>query len=147
MESQESTPNASVKTTAIELSTETISEQDLQLLIAKQIDIWNSPDQENRLSKMKKIYLDEVAFFDHEGTVDGLSELNERISKLQEKFAGFKFSLDKTDASYNAVRYYWNFGPESNPVLIGGMDLIILKTGRIRSLNVYLDRLPPKPVR
>jgi hypothetical protein len=147
MENQEFAVNASIKTIAVELSTELIVEQDLQLLIARQIEIWNSPDQKIRASKMEAIYLNEVSFFDHEGTVEGLSALNERITQLQQKFAGFKFSLDKTDANYNVVRYYWNFGPESNPTLIGGMDLIIIKAGRIRSLNVFLDRLPPKPVK
>jgi hypothetical protein len=142
MENQKTALNTSIKTTSIDLTTETISAQDLQLLISKQIQIWNSPDQNGRSSKMLAIYLENVSFFDHEGTVEGLENLNKRITKLQQQFAGFKFSLDKIDASYNIVRYYWNFGPESNPALIAGMDLIILREGKIRSLNVFLDRIP-----
>jgi hypothetical protein len=142
METNQTTNGLTAGKATVELNMENIAEQDLQEFIARQIRIWNNPAQAARLTAMDEVYLDNVIFFDHEGTVTGKTGLNERITKLQQKFEGFKFSLHKVDNSYNVVRYYWNFGPEANPELISGMDLIILEQGKILSLNVFVDHLP-----
>jgi catechol 2,3-dioxygenase-like lactoylglutathione lyase family enzyme len=130
---------------AVQLTTETVNKADLQSLAGKQIQLWNDTNEESRLLKLKEIYQEHVAFYDHESAVSGLENLNERITKLQNKNLKFKFSLIKIDNTNNMVRYYWNYGPASNPKLISGMDLIILKNGKIRSLTVFLDRFPSTP--
>jgi len=126
----------------VELTATAVPEADLQTLVNKQIQVWNDTDSKGRLAKMTEIYQDNVSFFDHDGSVNGLEALNERITRLQQKFTGYKFSLIKIDNSNNVVRYFWNFGPKSNPKLIAGMDLIILEKGKMRSLHVFLDHLP-----
>ena len=142
MAKQKPAEELSVRSAIVELTTANITEADIQTLIAKQIHIWNNTDADDRLVDMGEIYTDNVVFFDHEGSVSGKTALNERITQLQYKFEGLKFSLDKIDSSYNVVRYYWNYGLSSNPQLISGMDLIILEQGKIRSLNVFVDHLP-----
>jgi hypothetical protein len=142
MAKNELTADLLAGSTIVKLTTANITAEDLQSFISKQIHIWNNTDPNDRLIKMNEIYTEDVAFYDHKGTVFGKVELNERISQLQQKFEGSKFSLDKIDNCYNVVTYYWNYGPESNPALISGMDLIILEQGKIRSLNVFVDHLP-----
>lgn len=142
MEKHEPAVDHSSGSTFVPLTIANITDAELQTFIAKQIHIWNNTDADDRLVHMSDIYTDNVVFFDHEGTVTGKAELNERITQLQHKFEGLKFSLHKIDNSYNVVRYYWNYGPATNPELISGMDLIILEQGKIRSLNVFVDHLP-----
>lgn len=126
----------------VELTVNTIPDSWLQTFVSKQVNVWNNTDTKDRLIKMDELYQRNVSFYDHDGTVNGLEKLNERITTLQKKFSGFKFSLIKIDASNNVLRYFWNFGPEANPTLISGMDLIILEKNKIRSLHVFLDHLP-----
>jgi catechol 2,3-dioxygenase-like lactoylglutathione lyase family enzyme len=130
---------------AVQLTAKTISRVDLETFGVKQVKVWNDTNEQSRLVKLKEIYQEHVAFYDHESVVNGLENLNARITKLQQKNVGFKFSLIKIDNTDNMVRYFWNYGPASNPKLIAGMDLIILENGKIRSLTVFLDRLPPTP--
>ncbi|BAV06919.1 Catechol 2,3-dioxygenase [Filimonas lacunae] len=129
--------------TAAQLTTETYNKAFLQSFAVKQVAVWNETDSVARLPKLKEIYQNDIAFFDEEGSTNGIASLNARISKLQQQNARFKFSLIKIDNSNNMVRYYWNYGPASKPNLISGMDLIILEGGKIRTLNVFLDKLPP----
>lgn len=128
---------------ATQLTTEQYNKAFLQRFATKQIAVWNETDSLARLPKLKEIYRNDVAFFDHDGSTIGLANLNERITRLQQQNAHFTFSLVKIDNSNNMVRYYWNFGPANQPDLISGMDLIILEGGKIRTLNVFLDKLPP----
>ena len=130
------------ETTTIFLELTNVTKENLQTLAAKQVQIWNDTNEETRLVLMKEIYQDNVSFFDHESVVNGVVDLNGRINSLQHNNVNFKFSLIKIDNNNNVVRYYWNYGPASNPELIAGMDLIILKNGKIRSLHVFLDRRP-----
>jgi len=130
---------------AVEFTTETLSASALQNLVGKQIEIWNDLNTKDRVSKMPSIYQNNVAFYDHDGSVQGINALNERITILQKKFSGFKFSLIKIDNTNNVVRYYWNFGPKGNPKLISGMDLMVIEAGKIRSLHVFLDKVPAQP--
>jgi len=132
----------SAASSLVELTSTTVPKANLLTLVNKQIHVWNNVDSKGRLAGMNEIYQRDVLFFDHEGIADGIKDLNDRITALQHKFSGFKFSLAKIDNSYNVVRYYWNFGPASDPKLIQGMDLIILEKGKIRSLHVFLDKVP-----
>jgi len=127
----------------IELLTAKYSKAELKKIAELQIEIWNNRDEKSRLTELSRLYTDNIVFFDEEAVVRGYADLNTRITQLQQQNPGFKFSLIRIDNSENVVRYYWNYGPESNPKLIAGMDLMIMKNGKARSLNVFLDKLPP----
>jgi catechol 2,3-dioxygenase-like lactoylglutathione lyase family enzyme len=131
-------------TSVVQLTNDTVSAADLKSLAIRQVQVWNDTNENSRLLKVKAIYQDHVVFYDHETVLSGLANLNKRITILQHKNVNFKFSLVKIDNTNNMIRYYWNYGPPSNPKLIAGMDLIILENGKIRSLSVFLDRLPNK---
>lgn len=102
----------------------------------------NETDAEARLAKMNALYQPNVAFFDPTRATTGIPDLNKRISLLQSEHPDFKFSLAKIDSSRNIVRYYWQYGPASNPRMISGMDLIVVDNGKIRSLNIFVDHAP-----
>jgi catechol 2,3-dioxygenase-like lactoylglutathione lyase family enzyme len=126
----------------VELNTVSLSKEYLKKMVDLQIRIWDNTDAKARFSQLSELYADNILFFDHEAVVNGLTDLNSRISQLQEQNKGFKFSFIKIDNSNNVVRYYWNYGPKSNPKLISGMDLMIVENGKVRSLHVFLDKLP-----
>lgn len=127
---------------AAQVTTEQYSKAFLQAFAAKQVAIWNETDSVARLPKLKEIYQNNVTFFDHEMDVQGIARLNQRITALQQQNKNFVFSLVKIDNSNNMVRYYWNYGPAKQPDLISGLDLMILEAGKIRTLNVFIDKLP-----
>lgn len=127
---------------AVQVTTEPYSKTFLQAFAAKQVAIWNETDSVARLPKLREIYQNNVSFFDPEMPVQGINNLNQRITALQRQNKNFKFSLVKIDNSNNMVRYYWNYGPAQQPNLISGLDLIILENGKIRTLNVFIDKLP-----
>lgn len=126
----------------IELTTASYSKAELQKFAELQILIWDNTDEKSRLKQLGELYTDNIVFFDEAAVIKGFTALNERITKLQQQNPGFKFSLIRIDNSENVVRYYWNYGPKSNPKLIAGMDLMVMENGKARSLNVFLDRLP-----
>ncbi|QEM11724.1 VOC family protein [Mucilaginibacter rubeus] len=126
----------------VELNTVSLSKEYLKKMVDLQIRIWDNTDAKARFSQLSELYADNILFFDHEAVVNGLTDLNNRITQLQEQNKGFKFSFIKIDNSNNVVRYYWNYGPKSNPKLISGMDLMIVENGKVRSLHVFLDKLP-----
>lgn len=126
---------------AVQLTTAAPAPADLQALAANQFRVWNEPDAQARLARMKDVYRDDVAFLDHDRAIHGLADLNARITALQREHAGYKFTPGRVDSSGNVVRLYWHYGPASDPRRIAGMDLIVLEQGRIRSLNTFID--PP----
>lgn len=126
----------------VELNTISPSKADLKRMVELQILIWDNTDPKTRFAQLTELYADDILFFDEAAVIKGLVDLNERITKLQEQNKGFKFSFIKIDNSNNVVRYYWNYGPKSNPKLIQGMDLMIVENGKVRSLHVFLDKLP-----
>jgi catechol 2,3-dioxygenase-like lactoylglutathione lyase family enzyme len=127
---------------AVAINAESLSAADLESLKIKQMAVFNNTDPADRLIKMKAIYQNHVYFSDHDGIVNGLEPLNDRITQLLETNKNFKFTPIKIDNVGNRVRIFWNYGPAANPKLIEGMDLIILEDGKIRSLDTFLDRFP-----
>ncbi|QTE41963.1 MULTISPECIES: VOC family protein [Mucilaginibacter] len=126
----------------IELSPATYSKTALKRIADLQIQIWDNTDKQSRSAQLKELYTDDIVLFDEAAEIKGLKDLNTRITQLQHQNPGFKFSMIRIDNSANVVRYYWNYGPKSNPKLISGMDLMIMENGKARSLNVFLDKLP-----
>jgi catechol 2,3-dioxygenase-like lactoylglutathione lyase family enzyme len=123
----------------VELATTGPGAAELQALANRQADVWNEPDPRARLAKLQALYHANIAFFDHEGAVNGVDALNARITKLQHTHPGFRFTTARIDNSNNVVRYEWRYGPAAKPGMITGMDLIVLENGRIRSLNTFVD--------
>lgn len=128
----------------IELTTDTPSQEELRLIVSRQIQILNTEQPGARLALMSGIYHKNVVFFDHDGVYRNADGINGKIEELHEKFKGFLFSLVKFDNSYNTVRLYWSYGPKEDPKMITGMDMIVLENNMIRSFNVYLDHVPAK---
>jgi catechol 2,3-dioxygenase-like lactoylglutathione lyase family enzyme len=126
----------------VELTTAAFTPARLQAVAAQQLAIWNDTDTQARLAKMKALYRDNLAFFDHESTVNGLAQLNERVTKLQREHQGFRFTLQKVDNSNSVVRVAWNYGPAAAPRLIGGTDMLIMAGDKVRALSVFMDRVP-----
>lgn len=103
--------------------------------------VWNERDPSLRLNAIEKIY-STTATLNHVGDqVTGLDAINKSVSATQEILpSNFVFTKLKPVIINNSIgRLIWGAGPEGQPPVATGMDIIHFENGKIRSLYVFLD--------
>jgi SnoaL-like domain len=115
--------------------TETIRD----LMLANLFDVFNERDPERRTAAIARTYTDDVVFSDHDGTATGREALKDKAQKLLDKTPGFVFTAagpiyETHDLGYLA----WHFGPKGQPPVVSGMDIAIVREGRIATLYTLL---------
>ena len=116
-------------------TTETIRD----LMHANLFDVFNERDPERRIAAIARTYTDDIVFSDPDGTATGHEALNNKAQKLLDKSPGFVFTAggpvyENRDLGYLA----WHFGPTGQPPVVSGMDIAIVREGRIATLYTLL---------
>ena len=110
-----------------------------ELMLANLFDVFNERDRERRTTVITRTYTDTVVFSDLNGITTGREALNERAQKLLEKAPDFVFTAagpvyETHDLGYLA----WHKGPKEQPPVLSGMDIAIIREGRIAALYTLL---------
>jgi hypothetical protein len=106
---------------------------------ANLFDVFNERDPERRIAAIAKTYTDDVVFSDPDEIVTGREALNNKAQKLLDKAPGFVFTAagpiyENHDLGYLA----WHFGPVGQPPVVSGMDIAMVKEGRIATIYTLL---------
>ncbi|MER8555329.1 nuclear transport factor 2 family protein [Mesorhizobium sp. M0976] len=116
---------------------------DLNTIAENYIAAWNESDAARRKALLKAIFTEDVGYRDPIMQGDGHDGIAALIDGVQQRFAGFRFSLKgKPDGFADTIRFSWNLGPEGVESVIEGTDIGIIENGRLKSVTGFLDKVP-----
>ncbi|MBZ9680957.1 nuclear transport factor 2 family protein [Mesorhizobium sp. CO1-1-2] len=116
---------------------------DLNTIALNYITAWNESDADRRAGLLKAVFTEDVSYRDPLMQGDGHEGVAALIGGVQQRFAGFRFSLKGTpDGFADKIRFSWNLGPEGTASVIEGTDIGIIENGRLKSVTGFLDKVP-----
>ena len=109
------------------------------LMLANLFAVFNERDRERRTTAIARTYTDTVVFSDPDGIATGHEALNEKAQKLLEKAPDFVHTAagpvyETHDLGYLA----WHSGPKEQPPVVSGIDIALIREGRIAALYTLL---------
>ncbi|MET0635309.1 MAG: VOC family protein [Chitinophagaceae bacterium] len=115
------------------------NDQMLQLVSLHQ-QAWAERDKVKRDRLIDVAYSDDITVIDPHRTIAGKAALSDFIAEIlaKEPDAGFT-EAKKPEVQPGAGRWYWQFGPDSQPDKITGQDVFAFRDGKINILYVFLD--------
>ncbi|MER8825069.1 nuclear transport factor 2 family protein [Mesorhizobium sp. M0938] len=116
---------------------------DLNTIAQNYITAWNESDAARRTALLKAAFTEDVSYRDPIMQGDGHAGVAALIDGVQQRFAGFRFSLrGKPDGFGDTIRFSWNLGPEGTDSVIEGTDIGVIENGRLKSVTGFLDKVP-----
>ena len=116
---------------------------DLNKIAEGYIAAWNESDAARRAALLEAIFSEDVSYRDPLMQGDGRAGVDALIDGVQQRFAGFRFSLKGApDGFADTIRFAWNLGPEGTESVIEGTDIGIIENGRLKSVTGFLDKVP-----
>ena len=116
---------------------------DLSPFIARILAIWTDTDPLHRRAAIEAAYDADCLFTDPDGTYTGRAGIEQFSDSLQRRFPGFTFTAVSIDGHHDVARTYWNFGPAQAPDTVRGVDITLIRDGRIHALYAFVDHRPP----
>ncbi len=104
---------------------------------------WNETEPRARRARVAEAWTAAGHYLDplmegrgHDG-IDGM------IAGVQARFPGLRFRLSgEPDGFGDLLRFSWELGPEGSEALVRGTDFAVVEEGRLKSVNVFLDKVP-----
>jgi hypothetical protein len=116
---------------------------DLNTIAENYITAWNENDAARRQALLKATFTEDVSYHDPIMQGDGHAGITALIDGVQQRFAGFRFSLKGTpDGFADKIRFSWNLGPAGADSVIEGTDIGVIENGRLKSVTGFLDKVP-----
>jgi SnoaL-like domain len=110
-----------------------------ELLLANLFAVFNERDPERRLEAIARNYTEDVIWTDPDGTTQGREALNERAEKLLDRTPGFVFSAaGPVHVSRDLGLLAFNLGVPQRPPAVSGIDVALMRDGRIAVLHTLL---------
>jgi hypothetical protein len=109
------------------------------LMQATLTEVFGERDAAKRRAAIERTYLPDVEFSDADGRVVGHAALDRKAQGILDGAPDFVFTHDgparvNHDLGYQA----WGFGPEGAPPVVRGMDIALVRDGRIARLYTLL---------
>ncbi|HVY18893.1 MAG TPA: nuclear transport factor 2 family protein [Bauldia sp.] len=104
-------------------------------------DIFAERDDARRRAAIAELTTDDVIFVDpNGGRHDGREPLNASVAALYARMPTFVFSeLPPLQVIEGAGRVHWGFGPPGARPVLTGLDVILVRDGRIAALYTFID--------
>ncbi|TPN89936.1 nuclear transport factor 2 family protein [Mesorhizobium sp. CU2] len=116
---------------------------DLNTIARNYITAWNESDATRRKALLEAAFTSDVSYRDPVMQGDGHDGIAALIDGVQQRFAGFRFSLKgQPDGFGDRIRFSWNLGPEGVESVIEGTDIGVIENGRLKSITGFLDKVP-----
>ena len=110
------------------------------LMVRNLHEVFGERDPARRKTAIEAIFDRDCLFSDPGGRHVGQRELEAAIVALQAQFPDYAFSqIGGVDALQDSGRLAWAFGPTQEPRRITGLDVVVVKAGRISALYTFLD--------
>jgi SnoaL-like domain len=118
----------------------------IETLIKRNLhEVFGERDAKKRREAIVQLWTEDGVFIDHSGKVSGHDELDRAVAVLHERMPGYVFNeLGPVDLLSDSGRLAWSYGrPGQKPVK--GVDVVLVRDGRITLLLTFLDEVPAKP--
>ena len=116
------------------------------LMVRNLCGVFGERDPARRAAAIEAVYDRDCLFSDPGGRHVGHGALEEAIVALQARFPDHVFSqIGGVDALEDSGRLAWAFGPPHDPRAITGLDVVVVKDGRISALYTFVDQATGAP--
>jgi SnoaL-like domain len=110
------------------------------LLARNLLEVFGEPDEGKRRSAIAALWAEDGVFTDPHGRYVGFAALDDAVSQLHAKYPGFVFTpIGAPQAFYDVGRQAWGHGPVGEPPKIVGLDVALVRDGRIVALYAFID--------
>ena len=117
----------------------------IETLIKRNLhEVFGERDAQKRRKAIAQLWTEDCVFIDHNGKTSGRDALDRAVATLHEHLPGYVFSeLHPVDLLHESGRLAWSYGrPGEEP--IKGVDVILVRDGRISLMLTFLDEVPAK---
>jgi hypothetical protein len=110
-----------------------------ELMLANLFEVFNEHDPKRRLDVIARNYTEDVIWSDPDGTFQGQEAMNEQAQKLLERMPDFVFSAaGPVHVSRDLGLLDFNLGVAKQPPSVSGVDVALVRDGRIAVLHTLL---------
>src|SRR4026207_1348159 len=110
-----------------------------ELLLANLFAVFGERDRERRLQVIARNYTDDVIWTDPDGTTQGHEAMNDQAQKLLQRMPDFVFSAaGPVHVSRDLGLLAFNLGVPEQPPAVSGIDVALVRGGRIARLYTLL---------
>jgi SnoaL-like domain len=117
----------------------------IETLIKRNLhEVFGEHDAGKRRAAIAQLWTEDCVFIDHNGKTSGHDELDRAVAALHKSLPGYVFNeLRPVDLLHESGRLAWSYGrPGQEP--IKGVDVVLVRGGRIFLMLTFLDEVPPK---
>ena len=117
----------------------------IETLIKRNLhEVFGEPDGNKRREAIAQLWTEDCVFIDHGGKSHGRDELDRTVAALQQRFPSNVFrELRPVDLLPESGRLAWSYGPPGQEP-IKGVDVVLVREGRISVMLTFLDEVPAK---
>lgn len=115
---------------------------ELNDLIDRYIAGWNETDPNRRRELIAHTWAEAASYCDPALEAQGHDGIGAMIGKVQERFAGLRFSRSGDPESHHEhVRFRWTLAPEQGEPVVEGTDVALIAGGRLQTVIGFFDRV------
>jgi hypothetical protein len=117
-----------------------------ELMLDNLFAVFNERDPERRSKAIAANYTADVLWTDPDGTFQGHQALNEQAQKLLDRLPGFVFAAaGPVHVSRDLGLLAFDVGVPEQPPAVSGIDVALVRDGRIAHLYTMLTYRAPAP--
>jgi hypothetical protein len=123
-----------------------MSNQIHELLLRNLQEVFGEGDAAQRRAAIAELYTEDCELYMPPGKFVGREALNKCAGDLRATYPHFVYTpLGEPQALQNAAgRLAWGSGPRGEAPEYTGLDVIIVRDGKIAALYAFLDSIPPR---
>ena len=116
-----------------------VDERIRELMLANLFAVFSERDPRRRMEVIARNYTEDVIWSDPDGTTRGHDALNEQAQKLLDRMPDFVFSAaGPVHISRDLGLLSFNLGVPKQPPAVSGIDVALVRDGRIAVLHTLL---------
>ena len=121
-----------------------MSEQRIHELLRRNLqEVFGERDATRRRAAIEELYTEDCGLYVPPGTFVGRAALDKFAGDLRATHPHFVYTPHgEPQALHNAGRLAWGSGPHGQAPDYTGLDVIIVRDGKIVALYVFLDSMP-----
>jgi len=114
-----------------------------ELLYRNLQEVFGEGDAARRRAAIEELYTEDCILYAPPGTFVGHDALDKFAGDLRATHPHFAYSpVGEAQTLHNAGRLNWGSGPRGEDFDYTGVDVIIVRDGKIAALYVFLDSIP-----
>jgi hypothetical protein len=103
-------------------------------------EVFGERDPARRQAAIAAIWKEDGIFVDPSGAYVGQVALNDVVARLLEQFPEFVFTELGTAETFHGIgRLAWGFGLPNEAPKVTGLDVVVVRDGRLSALYTFLD--------